>query len=79
LLPFVVAIFLRLVNTFYIVNGYLAFFLVKNESIVFCVDFEVCATSPKSPTCVFFYLICFSLMPQLLEIALINIYFPIPS
>ncbi len=40
LLPFVDAIFLKLVNIFSIVKGSFAFFLVKKESIVFCVDLE---------------------------------------
>lgn len=44
LLPLVCDIFLNELKNFYMVKGYFSFFLVKNESIVFCVDLKVWAT-----------------------------------
>lgn len=76
LLPFVCDIFLSELKNFYIVKGYFSFFFVKNESIVFCVDLKVWATSPRSPVLIDAYLTCFSLMPQLLAIDLTKISLP---
>jgi len=73
LFPFVCDIFLNELKNFYIVNGYFYFFFVKNESIVFWVDFEFCATYPRSPVFIDAYLTCFSLIPQLRAIDLTSI------
>jgi hypothetical protein len=44
LFPLVWEILRKELNNFYMVRGYFYFFLVKNESIVFCVDLKFCAT-----------------------------------
>ena len=77
LLPFVCDIFLKELKNFSIVKGYFSFFLVKKLSIVFCVDFDDWATSPKSPVFTDAYLTCFSLIPQLLAIDFTKISRPI--
>jgi len=77
LFPLVCDIFLNELKNFSIVKGYFSFFLVKKLSIVFCVDLEACATSPKSPVFTEAYLTCFSLIPQLLAMDLTKISRPI--
>lgn len=79
LLPLVWEILRRELKNFYIVRGYFYFFLVKNESMVFCVDLKFWATSPRSPVFTDASLTCFSLMPQLRAMDLTKISLPIYS
>ena len=79
LFPLHSEMYLNILNTLSIVRGGTSFFLIKQLSIVFWVDFAADATIPKSPSSLALSHISLQLFPVLLAIALVKISFPTPN